>query len=93
MSTPVNKSQPRYRPLEPDLGGRYHLLLGHGSGGDALLRLIGGLPPDTRIHVIYAAESPHERDWSDELRRTGRGRISIVRTSAEAFAELNDVLS
>ena len=38
------KSRPTYAPLEPDLRGRTHVLVGQGSGGAALLRLLARLP-------------------------------------------------
>lgn len=35
------KSKPVYEPLRADIGGRYHLLLASGAGGEALLRVLG----------------------------------------------------
>jgi hypothetical protein len=35
------KSKPVYAPLQADIGGRYHLMVGLGVGGDPLLRVIG----------------------------------------------------
>src|SRR5882757_5473226 len=37
------KSKPVYAPLRADVGGRYHLMLGLGSGGLALLRVLAEL--------------------------------------------------
>ncbi len=37
------KSKPVYTPLAPDTGGRQHLLVGHGVGGEPLLRLVNAL--------------------------------------------------
>jgi dimethylamine monooxygenase subunit C len=37
------KSKPVYAPLRADTGGRYHLMLGFGPGGAALLRVLGEL--------------------------------------------------
>jgi ferredoxin-NADP reductase len=37
------KSKPVYAPLAPDVGGRHHVLVGHGVGGDPLLRVIAAL--------------------------------------------------
>jgi hypothetical protein len=34
------KSKPVYAPLHADARGRYHLMLGHGAGGVALLRVL-----------------------------------------------------
>ena len=35
------KSKPIYEPLRADLGGRHHLMLASGPGGEALLRVLG----------------------------------------------------
>ena len=35
------KSKPVYEPLRADIGGRYHVMLASGSGGEALLRVLG----------------------------------------------------
>jgi hypothetical protein len=35
------KSKPVYEPLRADVGGRYHLMLASGPGGEALLRVLG----------------------------------------------------
>lgn len=37
------KSKPVYAPLAPDIGGRYHVLVGHGVGAEQLLRLVDEL--------------------------------------------------
>jgi hypothetical protein len=37
------KSKPVYAPLHADARGRYHLMLGHGMGGVALLRVLAEL--------------------------------------------------
>ncbi len=37
------KSKPVYAPLAPDVGGRHHVLVGHGVGGEPLLRVIAAL--------------------------------------------------
>ncbi len=37
------KSKPVYAPLRADTGGRYHLLLGLGQGGEPLLRILDEL--------------------------------------------------
>ena len=37
------RSKPVYAPLAPDVGGRHHVLVGHGVGGEPLLRVITAL--------------------------------------------------
>ena len=41
------RSKPVYAPLQPDLGGRYHVMVGHGVGA-APLALREWLPRRTR---------------------------------------------
>ncbi len=89
----VNRSKPRYTPLVPDFGGRYHLLFGQGSGGEVLLRLAAKLAPVGPIHLIYAAESTHERNWSDDLRAIGAVDSCFTPTPVEAIVELDRSLA
>jgi NAD(P)H-flavin reductase len=37
------KSKPVYAPLAPDVGGRHHVLVGHGVGAEPLLRVLAAL--------------------------------------------------
>jgi len=37
------RSKPVYAPLQPDLSGRYHIMVGHGVGAAPLARLLGDL--------------------------------------------------
>jgi NAD(P)H-flavin reductase len=37
------RSKPVYAPLQPDLQGRYHVMVGHGVGAAPLARLLGDL--------------------------------------------------
>jgi ferredoxin-NADP reductase len=37
------RSKPVYAPLQPDLAGRYHVMVGHGVGAAPLARLLGEL--------------------------------------------------
>jgi hypothetical protein len=57
MQGPAIKSKPSYSPLAPDPGGVHHLLVGHGCGGEALIRLyraLGGPRGSTEIHYAPA---------------------------------------
>ncbi len=87
------KSRPVYAALAPDPGGRFHLLVGQGSGGAALLRLLGALPPASALGVIYSAESFTERDLSESLRSADPSDTRVVATDAEAVAELDGALA
>jgi hypothetical protein len=82
MSTPGIKSRPVYTTLQPDPGGRRHLLVGQGSGAAALLRLLAQMPPGADAGVLYAGESP-----------PGTAGLRLFPTEAELLAELDRTLS
>jgi len=87
------KSRPVYTTFAADLGGRFHLLVGQGSGGAALVRLLGELPGEADRRVLYAAESFSGRDQSDALMSAGSPDTRVFPTQAEALAELSATLS
>ena len=82
MSMPGMKSQPVYATLQPDPGGRHHVLVGQGSGGAALPRLLAQMPPGTDARVLYVGESP-----------PGVAGLRLFPTEAELLAELNRTLA
>jgi dimethylamine monooxygenase subunit C len=61
------KSKPVYAPLQPDLRGRYHLMVGHGVGGEPLMRVLGELQaaaPASAAHtrILYVKDvTPSDR--------------------------------
>jgi L-asparagine transporter-like permease len=76
------KSRPVYTTLQPDPGGRHHLLAGQGSGGAALLRLLNQMPSGTDACVLYAGETlPGVAEWH------------LFPTEADLLAELDRTLS
>src|SRR5262245_46792851 len=55
MQGPSVKSKPSYSLLAPDPGGLHHLLVGHGRGGEALIRLFSALgAPEGSTEIHYA---------------------------------------
>src|SRR5262249_36905781 len=58
MVIPGIKSRPVHTTLQPDPGGRHHLLVGQGSGGAALLRLLARMPPGADTRVLYTGPMP-----------------------------------
>lgn len=88
MLTTGIKSRPVYTTIHADPGGRFHLLVGEGSGGEALLRLLGELTAESGVRVIYAGESFTGRNLNESIRAAGRPDTHILPTQAEAPAEL-----
>src|SRR5262249_57439711 len=82
MATPGMKSGPVYATLQPDPGGRHHVLVGQGSGGAALPRLPAQMPPGTDARVLYVGDSP-----------PGVAGLRLFPTEAELLAELDRTLS
>ena len=93
MSIHGIKSKPSYATLEPDAGGRHHLLVGQGSGGDALVRLLAKMPPETPLQVLYASESLSGVDRGDALGARGLSSLCVFPSIAEVLARLDDVLA
>ena len=83
------KSRPVYTTLQPDLGGRQHVLVGQDKGGEALVRVLRSLPPqDADVVVIYTGE-PFQAD----LARLSLRELRLHPTEAEAVADLNRTLA
>jgi hypothetical protein len=82
------KSRPIYTALRPDLSGRQHVLVGQGSGGEALVRVLRHLPPqDAEVVVIYTGEA-----FQADLARLGLRQLRLHAIEAEAVADLNRTL-
>jgi len=67
------RSKPVYAPLQPDLGGRYHLMVGHGVGATPLLRLLSdfrAMQPEalTRTRAWYVADAEASPSGADAFR-------------------------
>src|SRR5262245_39562922 len=82
MSMPGITSRPVYTTLQPDPNGRQHVLVGQGSGGAVLLRLLARMPPGTDARVLYAGEAPPRLEG-----------MRFFPTEAELLAELDRTLS
>lgn len=87
------KSRPVYTALQPDGGGRFHLLAGEGAGGAALLRLLSALPGGAAVDGIYAIDPNSHVDWSPQLRSGGLSHLRTFPAPAQAVAELDRTLS
>jgi hypothetical protein len=74
------RSKPVYAPLQPDLGGRYHVMVGHGVGAGPLARLIGDFrtqAPDalSRTRVWYVTDAAATQDDARSLQAGGVGEL------------------
>jgi hypothetical protein len=76
------KSRPISNTLMPDLCGTHHVLVGEGSGGSALLRLLAQMPPEADTRVLYAGQT-----------LPGVAELRLFPTEAELLAELDCTLS
>lgn len=76
------RSKPVYAPLKPDLGGRYHIMVGHGVGAGPLSRLLGDFrqqAPDAlvRTRAWFVSDAAAPAAGADALRTAG---IAELRT-------------
>ncbi len=86
------KSKPVSTTLKPDPSGLYHLLVGQGSGGEALLRLLRAMPAGAEVHVLYATEPFSGKDWSEQLGESWSD-LRVFPTQAEIVSKLDGTLS
>ena len=83
------KSKPVYAPLAPDIGGRHHILVGHGVGGEPLLRVIVALRDadsakgSRRLLYVSDADAP-----PDALGNVKAADVADVRSFTTASALL-----
>jgi NAD(P)H-flavin reductase len=80
------KSKPVYAPLQADVGGRYHLMVGLGVGRDPLLRVI----EDMRAAAPRALEHTQVLYVPDTLSAFASAGVAGVRTYDDAAALLGD---
>jgi hypothetical protein len=67
------RSKPVYAPLQPDLGGRYHVMVGHGVGAAPLARLLadfGKAAPEAlaRTRAWYVTDASVAAGGADAFR-------------------------
>lgn len=87
------KSRPVYDRLTPFPEATLHLLAGQGSGGTAMLRLLGEMPDGSRVDVLYSSESFTGRNHAAELHAATSGRISLFSSNAGLTEALHRRLS
>jgi NAD(P)H-flavin reductase len=87
------RSKPVYAPLQPDLGGRYHVMVGHGVGAAPLARLVADLKaaaPEaiTRTRVWYVSDPAALHSTPEAFRAAG---VAELRTFEGVDALLADL--
>ena len=83
------KSRPIYTTLKPDIGGRQHVLVGQGMGGEALVRVLQGHPRQgAEVVVIYAGEQ-----FRAILTGLGPPVLRLHPKEPETVADLNRTLA
>jgi hypothetical protein len=88
------KSKPVYAPLRADTGGRYHLMLGFGPGGSALLRVLGEMQSaapqalkNTRVLIV-----PDAPQVVDRFAQIGLGNVNPFDDAAHLLDTFRTVL-
>lgn len=87
------KSRPQFEQLRFDASGRFHLFIGQGEGGHALLRVRRELPDSADIRVIYTGESLTGCDLTDELAGKDWRQLTLLPTQVAALQVLDEVLA
>lgn len=88
------KSKPIYTSLKPDVRGRFHVLIGQGSGGKALLGVasqIWEFAP--HLHIIYSTVSVSGENHARALQDSKLGKVEIHATITGAIAGLERTLA
>jgi ferredoxin-NADP reductase len=92
------KSKPVYAPLQPDLRGRYHLMVGHGVGGEPLLRLLGDLQtaaPSSaaRTQILYVTDAAAAESMARQVRAADVANVRVFERSDGLLAAFESVLA
>jgi dimethylamine monooxygenase subunit C len=92
------KSKPVYAPLQPDLAGRYHLMVGYGVGGGLLLRVlrdlqVGDPPAAAHTQILYATDVVTPEDFGAQMRSAGVADVRLFDRNEPLLTDLHAVLS
>jgi dimethylamine monooxygenase subunit C len=93
------KSKPVYAPLQPDLRGRYHLMLGLGVGAGPLLRVLDEMQSageqalaNTRVLFIPEADAEHAAAQIERFESASVGDVRSFPDTASLLARFRDIL-
>jgi len=100
------KSKPVYAPLQADIRGRYHLMLGFGAGGGALLRVLAELQSaaphaiqNTRLLFVPDSASGSDTDATgatavvDRFKSSGVADLRVFGDSTALLQEFRSLLT
>ncbi|AOE84509.1 dimethylamine monooxygenase subunit DmmA family protein [Pseudomonas sp. TCU-HL1] len=87
------KSRPVYDQLHPLPGGIRHLVVGQGSGGRALLRLLDDMAGQgLNITLLYSQESFSGQDFLAELSQRDVAELRVYASNQELVDDLEHIL-
>ncbi|WP_283180289.1 dimethylamine monooxygenase subunit DmmA family protein [Pseudomonas svalbardensis] len=87
------KSRPIYDRLQPLPGGIRHIIAGQGSGGRAMLRLLGDMAGLNRpITLLYSQESFSGQDFLDQLHQHTEHPLHVHTSNQALIDELKTLL-
>ena len=89
------KSKPVYAPLQPDIRGRYHLMLGMGVGAGPLLRVIDDMraaAPQSLLNTRVLFASDGESPDIQPFQTAGIGEVLAFSATAALLGRFRDIL-
>jgi len=92
------KSKPVYAPLQPDLRGRYHLMVGHGVGGGPLLRVLGELQAAAPLsgastRILYVSDAAAAAGTTEQVTAAKVADVRLFQRSDELLVAFQTVLT
>jgi hypothetical protein len=86
------KSRPVYDRLAPFPDALLHLVVGQGSGGSAMARLLSEIPAGVAVEVMYSTESFTGQNHAGTLAAAADGSLRTFASNAELGVALQDRL-
>jgi len=91
------RSKPVYAPLQPDLAGRYHVMVGHGVGAAPLARLLGELKAAApaalaRTRVWYITDPAASQSSAEVFHAANVAEVRIFDAIDPLLADLTNAL-
>ena len=87
------KSRPVYDRLAPFPEARLHLVVGQGSGGAAMARLLAEIPAGAEVEVMYSTESFTGQNHAEALAAAVPGHVQCFVSNAALGDALHDRLA